>query len=136
MNLFRMSRFTNDAKWSELANKTLRAFTESSKKAPTGFGHMISAFMSLFNKSKEIVVVGDLNQNQTKEILRKIHSIYIPDRIILFKDVNNNSSIEKIADWTKSYTMLDSTVTIYVCENFSCKLPTNNWEIAKDYIDN
>ncbi len=136
MNLFRISRFANDPKWSELANKTLRAFTESSKKAPTGFGHMISAFMSLFNKSKEIVVVGDLNQTQTKEILRKIHSIYIPDRIILFKDVNNNSDIERIADWTKSYTMLDSTVTIYVCENFSCKLPTNNWEIAKDYIDN
>ena len=30
--------------------------------------------------------------------------------------------------------MVDSSTTIYVCENFSCKLPTNDWEVAKKYM--
>ena len=136
MNLNRISHFTGDTKWSELANKTLRAFTESSKKTPTGFSHMISAYMSIINSSKEIVVVGKGNQNETKEILKKIHSLHISNRVIIFKNINKKNNIEKIASWTKGYSMVDSSATIYVCENFSCKLPTNDWEVAKKYLEN
>ena len=135
MNLNRISQFTGNTIWSELADKTLRAFTESSKKTPTGFSHMISAYMSTINKSKEIVVVGKDNQNETKDILKKIHSLYIPNRVIIFKNINKKNNIEKIASWTKPYSMLDSLTTIYVCENFSCKLPTNDWEVAKSYLE-
>ncbi|MAV70792.1 MAG: thioredoxin domain-containing protein [Candidatus Marinimicrobia bacterium] len=135
MNLNRISHFTGNTIWSELADKTLRAFTESSKKTPTGFSHMISAYMSTINKSKEIVVVGEDNQNETKDILKKIHSLYIPNRVIIFKNINKKNNIEKIASWTKPYSMLDSLTTIYVCENFSCKLPTNDWEVAKSYLE-
>ena len=136
MNFNRISRFTGNTNWSELANKTLRAFTESSNKSPNGFGHMISAYMSTINKSKEIVVVGKIDQTETKEILKKIHSIYIPNRVIIFKNMNGKNNIEQIAGWTKPYSMLDSLPTIYVCENFSCKLPTNDWEVAKRYLEN
>ena len=135
MNLNRISHFTGNNNWSELADKTLRSFTESSKKAPTGFGHMISAYMSTINKSKEIVVVGKSDQIKTKEILKKIHSLYIPNRVIIFKNMNEKNDIEQIASWTKTYSMLDSSATIYVCENFSCKLPTNDWEVAKGYLE-
>ena len=136
MNFNRISRFTGNTNWSELANKTLRAFTESSNKSPNGFGHMISAYMSTINKSKEIVVVGKIDQTETKEILKKIHSIYIPNRVIIFKNMNGKNNIEQIAGWTKPYSMLDSLPTIYVCENFSCKLPTNDWEVAKRHLGN
>ena len=36
MNLFRLSKMTGDKKWTDLADNTLKAFTEQAKQAPTG----------------------------------------------------------------------------------------------------
>ena len=132
MNLNRISHFTGDTKWSELANKTLRAFTESSKKTPTGFSHMISAYMSIINSSKEIVVVGKGNQNETKEILKKIHSLHISNRVIILKILIKKIILKmlvglKINNGRFIY-------NIYVCENFSVSSQQMTGKLLKNIL--
>ena len=79
---------------------------------------------------KEIVVVGDGNSDGTQEILNTINSLYLPNRIILFKDISKSKSLETIAPWTKDHVTLNGKPTIYICENFACKQPTTNLNIA------
>ena len=57
MNMVKLSRITGDIKWAELAEKTIRAFSEDIYRAPTGYTLMLSAFLFDTNKSKEIVTV-------------------------------------------------------------------------------
>ena len=60
MNMVKLSRITGDIKWAELAEKTIRAFSEDIYRAPTGYTLMLSAFLFDTNKSKEIVIVGNI----------------------------------------------------------------------------
>ncbi len=45
MNLFRLGKITGNTKWTDLGYKTLKAFTTKAKQSPTGFAHMLTAFM-------------------------------------------------------------------------------------------
>ena len=135
MNLVRINRFTGDPRWLELADNTLRAFTDGAKQSPTGFAHMLSAFMFDAREAKEIVIVGQGSADNTRIILDKIRSIYIPNRIILFKDTDQKNDLDRVAPWTKEQGMLDNKPTIYICENFVCNLPTTRLNTAVKYLD-
>ena len=130
MNLFRLSKITGNIHWVEMAEKTLKSFTEKAEKSPSGFSHMMTAFMFNDKNPKEIVVVGDGNLDGTQEILNTINSLYLPNRIILFKDISKSKSLETIAPWTKDHVSLNGKPTIYICENFACKQPTTNLNTA------
>ena len=130
MNLFRLSKITGNVLWVELAEKTLKSFTDKAKKSPSGFSHMMTAFMFNDKNPKEIVVVGDGNLDGTQEILNTINSLYLPNRTILFKDISKSKSLETIAPWIKDHVAINGKPTIYICENFTCKQPTTNLNIA------
>ena len=55
--------------------------------------------------------------------------------VVLLKDKSNPLDIEKISPWLTEYTMIDNKATYYICENFSCKQPTTNLELALNYIN-
>jgi len=134
MNLYRLSKLTGEMKYVEIADSTLRAFTENAIGAPTGFAHMLTAYMFHEMSPKEIVVVGDKNSEDTKEVLSALQAKYIPNSVILLKD-ENDTSISKVAPWISNYTSIDQKPTIYICENYACKQPTADLQTALNYLD-
>jgi len=135
--LNRLYRMTGDSKWAECAESTLRAFSQDMERIPSGYTAMILGFLYDAYGSKEIVVVGDNNQNETQIILKKLQSLYVPQRVMIFKDTNKwRNPLAKIASWTENHSMKDNKPTIYICEDFSCRLPTTNIEKAIELIQN
>jgi len=135
MNLVRINRFTGDPKWIDILDKTFRSFTDGAKQSPIGFTHMLSAYMFDIKESKEILIVGEKNDDKTKVIINKMHSLYFPNRILLFKDTAKNKDITKLAPWTKEQGSVDKKTTIYICKNFVCNLPTTRLNIALNYLN-
>ena len=135
MNLFRIGRITGNNKWTEIANSTLRAFKEQAQNSPMGFSHMISGFMFDFKDPKEIVIVTNKNNNNTREILKKLQLSYIPNTIIIYKNISDKNKIDELAPWIKDHQPLGDKVTFYVCRNRTCKQPTTNLDIAIKYLN-
>ena len=136
MNMLKLSRITGNVKWAELAEKTIRAFSEDIYRAPTGYTLMLSAFLFDTNKSKEIVIVGNGEDNKTKEFINSFHSKYAPHKILLFKDTSlNNNQLEQLANWTSTQYSIDDKPTAYICKNFACNQPTNDLKIALSLLD-
>ena len=134
MNLFRLGKMTGNTKWTEIGEKTLRAFTKQAKESPSGFAHMLTAFMFDLKDPKELVIAADGLDSNTEESIRKVREVYSPNMVILFKDISNPSELEKIAPWTEAHSLMDGKPTFYVCENFSCKRPTTNIKTVLNYI--
>ena len=87
------------------------------------------------SKPKEIVVVGPKDSKETESALKIIKSKYIPNKVILFKDTDDRlESITPLAKWTSSHEMINNKTTYYICEDFSCKLPTTDIEQALKLI--
>ncbi|MBT6981387.1 MAG: thioredoxin domain-containing protein [Candidatus Marinimicrobia bacterium] len=135
LNLFRLGKITGNTKWTDLGYSTLKAFTDKAKQSPTGFAHMLTAFMFDFKNPKEVVLVGDSNDPETQKIISAIRKNYSPNKVILFKDVSNPDALLQVAPWTKDHVMINGSPTFYICENFACKQPTISLDLAMKYIN-
>ena len=135
LNLFRLGKITGNTKWTDLGYSTLQAFTDKAKQSPTGFAHMLTAFMFDSKNPKEVVLVGDSNDPETQKIINALRKNYSPNKVILFKDVSNPDALLQVAPWTADHVMINGSPTFYICENFSCKQPTTSLDLAMKYIN-
>lgn len=131
----RLGRFTGETKLLDIADQTIQIFGTEAERAPRGFTHLLTAFLFDSANPKEIVVVGNSNDDETALALEKIRSSYYPHRVLLFKDTaDKNESLTEIANWTASQYSFEGKTTFYVCENFSCKQPTTDINKALGYL--
>ena len=135
MNLFRLSKITGNMHWAEIAHKTLKAFTDPAKKSPTGFTAMLTGFMFDIKKPKEVVFVGNSNDPEIENLMQTLGKNYSPNKVVLFKDISDPDGLIHVAPWTKNHVMMNDLPTFYICEDFSCRRPTNSIELALKYIN-
>ena len=77
----------------------------------------------------QIVIVGDLDSQDTQALLRCAHSLFLPSRVIVHVSVTSSPA----SDWLKqqvpfyaSLQVRDDKATAYVCEDFTCSLPVTS----------
>ena len=64
-------------------------------------------------------------------MLEVINGEFLPNKVVILKDVNNSDEIEEIAPYLKDYQIIDGKATAYVCQDFTCETPTTNPEKLK-----
>lgn len=127
LNLIKLGRITADLSLEEKAMLITKTFSEIIEKSPEAYTQFISSFDFLLGPSYEIVIVGDLNSSETKKILKAINSRFIPNKVVILKTPGSTESeIIEVSDFIKDLRMINNKPTVYVCSNYSCKLPTNN----------
>jgi len=135
MNLLKLTRITGDVKWAEMADKTLKVFSNEIRRTPTGFTSMVTAFLFESDRPKEIVVVGSGSDPGTRAALNKIKAEYNPSKVLLFKNIDDTMhKLSSLAKWTAAQQTIDDKTTFYVCQDFACKIPTTDIEQAFKFI--
>tara|TARA_X000001036_G_scaffold9027_1_gene7962 strand:- start:4875 stop:7028 length:2154 start_codon:yes stop_codon:yes gene_type:complete len=134
MNFIRISKFTGDSKWEDIAQNTFLAFSESIKRIPSAHSFMLTSFMYGLDNPKEIVIVAKEKNAKTMSSIRKIQEVYNPNSIIIFKELKNRTELDNIAPWTTMHDTVNDQITYYICENFSCRRPTTDIDIAIKYL--
>jgi len=136
MNMVKLTRITGNTKWAELAEKTIRAFSEDVNRTPTGYTLMLAGFMFDTQNSKEIVIVGDSRNRNTTKFLHTIRASYAPHKVLLFKDTSvSDNRLEQLANWTSTQNSINGKPTAYVCKNFACNQPTSDLQTALSFIN-
>ena len=125
-NLVRLSRMTGRTEFEKYAEKETKAFSFDAQRMPSAHTMFLIGFDFLINETFEIVVVGEKEEKDTKEIIRTIYDRFLPFSVLLLK--YRNSNIEKIAKYTEELTQVNNKATAYVCKNFSCNLPSTDKE--------
>ena len=134
MSCTRISKFTGDTNWEDIAQNTFLAFSDGINRVPSAHSSMLTSFMFGQENPKEIVIVAKEKSPDTINSVRKIQDIYSPHSIIIFKELNNNAGLDKIAPWTSMHDIIDDKTTFYICENFACKRPTTDLKTAIKYL--
>jgi len=75
--------------------------------------------------AREIAVIGDPSENETKELLQAIYGLYLPNKVVA---CGKNGGVFLIDNKAQ----VDGAATAYVCKNFTCELPVTS---VKDLID-
>jgi hypothetical protein len=97
---------------------------------------MINAFLFNSDNPKEIVIVGSGKNSETKAAIKKIKSEYVPNKVIIFKDTDDPlKKLSPVARWTVTQETIDDKTTYYICQDFACKIPTTDLNLALKFIN-
>jgi uncharacterized protein YyaL (SSP411 family) len=128
LNMLRLARLTARADLEERASAVSRAFSGSVTQSPGGHTQFLSAVDFGAGPAFEVVIAGKANGADTHAMLKAFRESYIPNSVILLRPDGDEEAITEMAEFTKPQTSIGGKATAYVCQNFSCQLPTTDAE--------
>jgi len=134
-NLLRLERMTANKELGSKAKLVIQAFSGTLKEVPSGYTQFMASLYFSLSATTEIIIVGDPQAEDTREMLSIIGSTFSPIAITLVKDSTaDNKILSKLAPYTSNYTSLNGKATAYVCRNYSCESPTSDPEKLKKFL--
>ena len=136
MNCSKLNRITGETKWAEISDKIFITFSNEIQQTPSGYASMVNAFLFNTDNPKEIVIVGSGKDSDTISAIEKIKSEYVPNKVIIFKDTDDElNKLSPLAKWTVTQETIDEKTTYYICQDFACKIPTTDLNLALKFIN-
>jgi uncharacterized protein YyaL (SSP411 family) len=127
--LLRLSRLTMNQDFAEQGRQILEAFSSQLESSPTSSSAMLIALDFYLGPRREIIVAGDADAADTRQMLRLVRSKFLPNAMVLLHDPNKaDSTIHTIIPFLKQRIALDGRATAYVCEDYACQRPVNDMD--------
>ncbi|MFZ0441835.1 MAG: thioredoxin domain-containing protein, partial [Methanobacterium sp.] len=126
LNLIKIARLTEDPELEAKAVEMETSFSDNVKRAPIGYTYFLTAVDFKVGPSYEIVIVGKTGTPDTLKMLNNLNRHYIPNQVLIFKDTDNHTDVEEIAESLKLKDKINGMATAYVCAAGSCKIPTTD----------
>ena len=130
-NLLQLAKLTGNVEHEEKAELMRNTFYENVFDMPIAHTQLMVALDYGLGPSYEVVVIGDPKKEDTINMLDVLRKGFKPRIVLQLK----SKMLEEVADFTKSYTMINNKVTAYVCKNYQCNLPPNNIEEVLIILD-
>jgi hypothetical protein len=115
LNLLRIAHMTGDAKFEKAADDALNGMASRISQQPVAVPQMLVALEYARAAKRQVILAGDADE--LRAFLREIRSRFLPHTAVLLADAAPESA---------AYGKLDGQATAYVCENFTCQLPTTD----------
>jgi uncharacterized protein YyaL (SSP411 family) len=131
--LLRLYHYSNDETYLKKAEIILRSYRNAMAAQPFGLAHMLAAADFYIEKPKEIVIVGEPDDADTRQMLHGVHSTYLPNSTL--QVVRPGAPLAEIAPVLEGKTQINGTATAYVCHNFTCSAPVTTWKDLQTLLE-
>ena len=136
MNLLRLSQMLDKKELRDRADRVLSYYNSKLDAAPHALPQMLSAVDFSLVKPKQIIIAGSSGEEGTEAMLVELYKRYIPNKVVLLADAKNkNNFMSENLPIMKSMNMIGEKATAYVCEDYACKLPTNDIKVFLSLLE-
>jgi uncharacterized protein YyaL (SSP411 family) len=126
VNMVRLGKMTGNPEFEKKAALIGRAFSRSARQSPAGYTMLMTALDFVIGPTAEVVIAGDLNAQDTKNMLAALRRGFIPGKVVIFCPIDEEPEIINIAAYAKHMQSIEGKATAYVCRDFSCRPPTTD----------
>lgn len=116
--LLRLAAITDRQSYREKAERTLRLLADKMERLPQAVPNLLLALDYSLELPKRVVIAGDPTSAAARKLLRAVHSVYQPNKVVL----NNAGPVESFA---KTLPVKDGPV-VYICTGTACLPPTQD----------
>ncbi len=130
LDLLRLAHLTDRDEYRQSAVRTLDALMAKMSSQPIAVPQMLVGLDYSLAPKREVVIAGDPQVEPTRALLNELRSRFLPHTITLL--IDSDATREKLARIFPAagvMRQINGQSTAYVCENYSCRLPTT--EVAK-----
>ena len=130
LDLLRIARLSGDVSFEQTAQKLLDSFAEDIKGYPMGHTYMLVGLDFAIGPTFSIVLVGNKESEDMKEMLSEIRKNYLPNLTVkIWEDQDNQTTIPGV-----NYEKINGKATAYVCQNQTCMPPTTEKHEMLKYL--
>ncbi len=129
----RLGAYTGDARYEEAARTVLRTLVNAMQQYPLAFAEGLNAADMLIGGMKEVAVVGEPSAQATTALLHIIRKPYRPNVITALAPANVDG--ETTIPLLNYRIMRGDQPTVYVCENFACKMPVTAPDDVRNLLE-
>jgi hypothetical protein len=137
--LLRLGNLLGRNDYVDAAEKTLAAAVPIMQRAPTASGQMLLALDRYLGPAHELVLVGDMARDDTKEAIAAIHRRYLPRSVVAARDAKSaDSDAARSAELDKLFTGRESSdgqPVLYICQNFACQAPCTGLSAIESQLE-
>ena len=124
--LLKLGKLTMNQRFTEHGVKVLESFSRQLKQPSAYSSQMLSALNFWLGPTQEIVIAGSADAADTQQMLKLIHSKFLPNAVILLHQQEKaDSAVDKTIPFIENLTAIEGKATAYVCENYACNRPVN-----------
>ncbi|MGE5474649.1 MAG: thioredoxin domain-containing protein [Ignavibacteriales bacterium] len=135
MNFLRLAKLTGKFELEDFAKKQFETFGTMVKSSPASHTFFLMSYLFSLTNAKEVVIVGELHQDQTKKMIEKINSLFLPDIVFHVTPGNGESQdLAEIAPFLAGHKLINDSATAYICKNFSCQEPITDLQYFEEAI--
>jgi hypothetical protein len=124
--LLKLAAITGRADFKKPAEATLRLFAPRLQNVPQAMPYLLQALDFWLEEPRRVVVAGDPNSAPARELLRAVHSVYQPNKVVL----GNTGSVEPFARTLPA----KAGPVVYLCTGHACQPPTREVEKVKEML--
>jgi len=125
--LLKLGRLTMDPHFTEMGDKVLETFSQQLERSPAYSSAMLRALDFRLGPTQEIIIAGNSDASDVKQMLKLIHGKFLPNAVVLLHEPDKaDSALYNTVPFIKNQTAIDGKATAYVCKNYVCKKPVNN----------
>jgi uncharacterized protein YyaL (SSP411 family) len=125
--LLHLAALTGEESYRQRADDYLQPIADVMVQHPQAFGYALSALDFAISPVKELAIIGDLREADTRNLLDVINDRYLPDSVLACAAPNDTVAIQTIP-LLADRPLKDGKATAYVCQNFACLSPVNKPE--------
>ncbi len=134
LNLVRLARMTGKMEYEKKADALIRAFSASVSKGPRNNPMLLLAVDFMVGPAYEVVIAGKKGAEDTQRMLKELRTRFLPSKVVVLRPDGEAPEISKIAAYTKNQSSFDGKATAYVCQNFACKIPTQDPQVMLESL--
>jgi hypothetical protein len=123
--LLRLAGLTGDGRYDAAAEGALRLVRDVMGRAPTAFGHALSALDRSLGPGREVAIVGDPDAPATRALVEQVTGRFRPNVSLAVTRPDDPAATE-LVPLLRERTLVDGRPAAYVCERFACRLPVTD----------
>lgn len=126
--LLQLYLFTGNNQYVDTAARMTAALGSAMAQYPSGFAHWLGNAWLLLGEPREIAIVGDVADPETRHLLAVVRAQFRPNTIVA---IGQGETIPLLAGRSQ----IDNRPTAYVCRNFVCNLPVNSADELRNQLE-
>jgi uncharacterized protein YyaL (SSP411 family) len=125
--LLKLAAITGREDFKQPAKATLRLFAHRLQNFPQAMPFMLHALDFWLEEPRRVVIAGDSTSPKARELLRAVHSVYQPDKVVL-------GNAGAVGEFARTLPAKDGPV-VYLCTGNSCQPPTSEVEKIRELLN-
>jgi uncharacterized protein YyaL (SSP411 family) len=132
--LLRLAVLTENDNYRRKAVTIFRLVRDAVGRYPSAFGYTLGALDFHLSTPKEIVIVGDADDDATGSLLREVWSRYIPHKVVA-QTSGVGEDDAQLVPLLRGRVATEGRPTAYVCENYTCLQPVTDASALAAQLD-